>query len=82
MKNAVSWSSGANSIRTEDEGKSSVLVFEAATRENAALYTCYAANRYGTDTKSFRVNVVGKKKLEYFYEIKIVLSFLFNSRLF
>ncbi|XP_047494788.1 Down syndrome cell adhesion molecule-like protein Dscam2 [Penaeus chinensis] len=45
-------------FRVQDGGRTSVLLMNPTTRSHAAVYTCQVANRYGTDSRTFFVNVV------------------------
>ncbi|KAK7073926.1 hypothetical protein SK128_017781 [Halocaridina rubra] len=45
-------------IRSEDDGRTSVLVIRPTTRAHAAVYTCQASNRYGSDSSTIFVNIV------------------------
>ncbi|XP_071538976.1 cell adhesion molecule Dscam2-like isoform X2 [Panulirus ornatus] len=45
-------------VRLEEGGRTSVLVISSTTRAHAAVYTCQASNRYGSDSMTFFLNVV------------------------
>lgn len=54
---------GEEEVRLEEGGRTSVLVFQTTLRSQAGVYTCHAANRYGADSATFFLNVVGECKL-------------------
>ncbi|XP_068200860.1 cell adhesion molecule Dscam1-like [Palaemon carinicauda] len=45
-------------MRLDDGGRTSVLVIRQTTRSHAAVYSCQATNRYGTDSSTIFVNIV------------------------
>lgn len=51
---------GDMEVRQEDSGRTSVLVLSSTLRSQAGVYTCHAANRYGADSATFFLNVVGE----------------------
>lgn len=50
----------ASSPTRGDGVVSSVLSVQSVQREHAAVYTCQAANTFGSDVRTYFVNVVGE----------------------
>lgn len=69
-KDGVTLTGGGDmEVRQEEGGRTSMLVLASTLRSQAGIYTCHAANRYGSDSATFFLNVVGE----------CVLCFAFGS---
>ncbi|KAK8745272.1 hypothetical protein OTU49_000103, partial [Cherax quadricarinatus] len=61
-------------VRLEEGGRVSVLVIPSITRAHAAVYTCQASNLYGTDSRTFFINVVERPDPPSHVHVKEVTS--------